>query len=400
MWTMLLAVAAFVAFFYGKHKLLIWKQSLPQRRQMAAADRAKAKEEAKRPMTHRLHNVLPDRYIIRLLRWTPDRVRTAGAPRVRIARRGFRGRFEKINPGQHIAAIGMTGSGKSSTLRVLGAWAIRQPGWYLEAWDGKWGASVRPYKSKAVVLDNITEIEARLRDLVDRELPQRATMADPSHLAIIMDESRLLNNLSSEGMTNLVTVIQTGRELGVHLWFGLQDPKADSIPTEIRDQFSCKLVHMLQNQEAATVALKELVVAGWEPHKLMRAGQLLVWEPVRRPRVLLGMWLSTSVLAALPLVGPVADPAFARRVVLTKASVRVPGHAPDLGARFKADGRTDRQTQALTVLSVLGPIKPAQLGRELDVDRNRAHDVLTQLAAKGDAIKHEDGTYALAERQS
>ena len=146
-------------------------------------------------------------------------------------------------------------------------------------------------------------------------------MAEPPHLAIIMDESRLLNELSAAGMRDLVTVIQTGRELGVHLWFGLQDPKTDSVPSEIRDQFSCKLVHQLQTREAAQVALKELVASRWAPHRLMRSGQMLIWTPVRAmsaPRVVYGLWLSAGRLAGLERRGPYVAPEVAPPVDLHK----------------------------------------------------------------------------------
>lgn len=399
MWNMLLMIGAVVAFFWIKHKATIWWQSLPKRRALASSARAEAKEETKRRVLVRIHTHAPDRILRRILRWGPE---SGKRPDVRIAKRGL-WTWERIRPDQHIVAIGMTGSGKSSSLRVLGAWALRRTDWFLEAWDGKWGASVAPYKGKCPVLTDIVSIEARLQDLVDRELPARAdhlwlTGKEPSHLAIIMDESRLLNMLSDRGMTNLITVIQTGRELGVHLWFGIQDPKTSSIPSEVRDQFSAKLVHMLQTQEAAQVALKELASAGWEAHKLMRSGQVLIWTPVKgqKPgRVCFALWLSPSRLAHIKPEGTWRDPAFAPRVSLLKATDRAArpiGIAPAVG---RSDTHTQRQTDALTVLSAVGPQKPAQLARELNLDRRRAAEALDQLATRGDAVKNEDGTYEL-----
>lgn len=379
--------------WWAKHKIQIWYASLPKRRALASSDRAAAKEENKRAVVLRIHTHLPDRMIRRMFRWTPE---SGKRPDVRIAKRGFL-RAERIRPDQHIVAIGMTGSGKSSSLRVLGAWALRQPGWFLEAWDAKWGASVKAYKGKCPVLTDIPAIEARLRDLVERELPLRATVPTVSHLAIILDESRLLNTLSAAGMADLITVIQTGRELGVHLWFGIQDPKTDSVPSELRDQFSAKLVHMLQTQEAAQVALKELVTAGWHPHKLMRSGQVLVWTPVKgqKPgRVCFALWLDEAALFEVERVGPYTDPRFAPRVVLTKATDRPSAALAPIG-NARPVGRTDRQEQALTVLNAMGPLKPAALARELDLDRRRAAETLDQLAARSDALKLEDGRYAL-----
>jgi hypothetical protein len=392
-WSILLVAILAGGGWWTKHKLTIWYQSLPKRRALASTERASAKEENKRSAVLRIHTHLPDRIIRRMFRWTPE---SGKRPDVRIAKRGFL-RAERVRPDQHIVAIGMTGSGKSSTLRVLGAWALRQEGWFLEAWDAKWGASVKAYKGKCPVLTDIPAIEARLRDLVDRELPLRAAVPTVTHLAIILDESRLLNSLSAAGMADLITVIQTGRELGVHLWFGIQDPKTDSVPSELRDQFSAKLVHMLQTQEAAQVALKELVTAGWHPHKLMRSGQLLVWTPVKgqKPgRVCFGLWLSEADLFAVERKGPFTDPRFAPVVSLVKTTDRPSAARAPIG-NARPVGRTDRQESALTVLNALGPLKPAALAKELDVDRRRAAEVLDQLAARQDALKLEDGRYAL-----
>lgn len=393
-------VAAGGAWLYVRARLRRYRAERDARRAILAGKAAKQKEESRRPLTQRLHALLPEKTLARLLAWKPEtRPRTT----VRIARRGvFGGRYERIDPAQHVMVVGFTGSGKSSALRVLAAWALGNPRWTLEAWDGKWGASVRAYRGKCPVLDTMPAIEARLSDLVERELPARALMAEPPHLAIILDESRVLNMLSAEGMRNLVTVIQTGRELGVHLWFGLQDPKTDSVPSEIRDQFSCKLVHQLQTREAAQVALKELVASGgWSPHRLMRSGQMLIWTPERAksaPRVVFGLWLSAGRLAALERRGPYAAPEFARPVVLTKASARPSvrtqsaGHAPIRTPGRTADALTSRQAQALAALDMAGgPMGAADLARELDIERNRAHDVLTQLRRRGLVAQTPDG---------
>jgi hypothetical protein len=398
---LVVAGLAYLGYRHMKNRAVIRMETRKAKRSMVVHEMAKNSVKARRPVRQVIHTHAPDSVVFRMFRWKPEkRIRN----KVRIARRGFRGRYVRIRPDQHIMIVGMTGSGKSSTLRVLGAWALLAPGWYLEAFDGKWGASVVAYEGKARVHITIDAIEARLRDLVERELPLRARRLREdgrvSHLAIIMDESRLLNELTSEALRNLVTLIQTGRELGVHCWFGLQDPKADSIPTAIRDQFTCKIVHMLQNQDAAQVALKELVAGGWHPHKLMRSGQVLVWEPVRKPRVLFGLWLTVGRLASLQgLTGPLSAPELDVPVSLVKASVRPVGNAPDLGNRTRTDGRTDalteRQAAAVMVLAEGGAMGPAALAAELGLERNRAHDVLKQLVAKGFATTTEEGIYTL-----
>lgn len=385
MTVVLCLAAAAGAWFYGRYRLRLWKATRDARRAIVAGQAAKEREAARRSLAQRLHALLPDPVLARLFQWAPER-RTR--PTVRIARRGPFGRYERIKPDQHIMVVGFTGSGKSSALRVLAAWALANPRWSLEAWDGKWGASVRAYRGKAPVLDTMAAIEARLRDLVERELPARALMAEPLHLAIILDESRVLNELSASGMRDLVTVIQTGRELGVHLWFGLQDPKTDSVPSEIRDQFSCKLVHQLQTRDAAQVALKELVASGWAPHRLMRSGQMLIWTPVRAmspPRVVFGLWLSVGRLASLERRGPYVAPEFAPAVDLRKGVAPV-AHASDLGGRTQhatRNARPDEFAEAIERALLGGPAGVREIARATGRNPGSVHRKLTQLTVRG-----------------
>ncbi|MEU8866912.1 ATP-binding protein [Streptomyces umbrinus] len=396
MTTLVLLGLAVGLFFWLRYRLRLWRAVRDARRAIEAGKAAKAQEEARRPLTQRILTVLPAPALIRLFRWSPDsRIR----PTVRVARRGPFGRYERIDPAQHILVVGLTGSGKSSTLRVLAAWALANSAWSLEAWDGKWGASVRAYRGKAPVLDTIADIEARLADLVARELPARALMVEPPHLAIIMDESRLLNMLSAAGLRDLVTVIQTGRELGVHLWFGLQDPKTDSVPSEIRDQFTCKLVHQLQTREAAQVALKELVASGWAPHRLTRSGQMLIWTPVRAtaaPRVVYGLWLSAGHLAALERRGPYAAPEFAPAVDLHKGVAVAPVvdtrlTCADAPATATRNARPDLFAEEIERALLGGPAGVREIARATGRNPGSVHRKITQLTARGQLEATPDG---------
>ncbi len=378
-------------FFWLRHRFRMWRITRAERAKLRALGEAKVH----RPVSQRIMSVLPGSAIRRIMRWNPDRrIRDT----VRIARRGLLAGSIRIRPDQHILAVGMTGSGKSSTLRVLAAYAIRHPRWTVEVWDGKWGVAGRLYQGRARVLITLEEIEERLADLVSRELPLRAQELNPTHLALILDETRLIRQLSDAGLRRLITVVETGRELGIHVWFGLQDPKADVLPTAIRDQFSCKLAHRVQTAEASHVVFKDAVGAGWAPHLLSGPGQLLVWEALRRPRVAYGLWLAERVLADMDPYGPVVAPEFAPVVDLGKASGRpsvrdeTPRQAPDRTPGRTADALTPRQAQALAALDVAGcPMGPAALGRELGIDRNRAHDVLKQLSVRGLVAQAPDG---------
>ncbi|MGW2565801.1 MarR family transcriptional regulator [Streptomyces sp. NPDC001537] len=383
-------LAAVVAYFRIKSRYEAWRITRRERAKLRALGAARVH----RPLSQRAVSLLPGSAVRRLFRWRPERIR----PTVRVARRGLLGGGIRIRPDQHILAVGMTGSGKSSTLRVLAAYALRHPRWTVEVWDGKWNVAGRLYRSKARVLSELDEIEERLYDLVTRELPLRAQQLDPPHLALILDETRLIRQLSEAGLKRLITVVETGRELGVHVWFGLQDPKADVLPTAIRDQFSCKLAHRVQTAEASHVVFKDAVGAGWAPHLLSGPGQVLVWEALRRPRVAYALWLAERELAELAVNGPVVAPEFVPVVDLAKASARpsvreeTPRHAPTRTPGRTADALTDRQAQALAALDVAGrPLGAADLGRELGIDRNRAHDVLTQLRRRGLVTQAADG---------
>jgi energy-coupling factor transporter ATP-binding protein EcfA2 len=389
--SLVLSGLAVGAFFYARHRFRMWRITRAERSKIRALGEAKVH----RPVRQRIMSVLPGSAIRRIMRWNPDRrIR----PTVRIARRGLSGGSIRIRPDQHILCVGMTGSGKSSTLRVLAAYAITHPRWAVEVWDGKWGVAGRLYRDRARVLTSLEEIEDRLADLVSRELPLRAQELNPKHLALILDETRLIRQLSDAGLRRLITVVETGRELGVHVWFGLQDPKADVLPTAIRDQFSCKVAHRVQTAEASHVVFKDAVGAGWAPHLLSGPGQVLVWEALRRPRVAYGLWLAESVLADIDPVGPVVAPEFAPVVDLAKASVR-PGvrdettrQAPTRTPGRTPDALTDRQAQTLAALDVAGcPLGPAAVGRELGIDRNRAAEVLDQLRRRGLIHQTPDG---------
>ncbi|MEV0474697.1 hypothetical protein [Streptomyces prunicolor] len=394
-------------YYWIRYRVRVWKIERQTRRTITGHANAKARDENARTISQRLHDHLPDRAVRRLMRHRPQQ----RGRLVRIARRGlFVGRYIRVRPDQHVLAVGMTGSGKSSTLRVLADWAKHRSDWVIEIWDGKFGATGAPYLAHARVYEHMSEIEDRLADLVTREFPARAKMADRPHRAIIIDESRIFNELSVTAMRHLITVVQEGRELGVHAWAGLQDPKTSSVPSEIRDQFTCRLVHMLQTAEASQVALKELASAGYAAHKLDRAGQVLIHEKGRRhpARPLFALWLAPAVLAATPgrvCLTKVPSPRAAALPSRVRPSDRTHGIAGQTPAMTAGRTRTrpaalaprltPRQAEALAALDVMGSLGPAALGVQLGIDRKRGHEVLAQLTALRLVAPVGDGTYAL-----
>jgi len=390
--SLLLFVGAWAAWVYVKHKVQDVRTTRKEHRRIRAVGRAKTR----RPPTQRVLSLLPAAWVQRIFAWKQRKPR----PYAVVAKTGPLGRPVRVNPAQHILAVGMTGSGKSSTLRVLAAWALLRPDWTVEAWDGKWGASAAPYRGRARILADLDAIIDRLHDLVTRELPARALLVDRPHLAVILDETRLIRMLPDAALKDLITAIETGRELGVHFWFGVQDPKTDVIPSAVRDQFTLKLAHRLQNSEAAQVVFKDATASGWTPHLLSGPGQLYVWEALRRPVVSYGLWLSPAGLTALDAAGPLS--VLTPPVTLAKAGVGAcvrQGSAGQAGAhtptRTPARPLTDAQALALSALGEADALTAAQLARELGTDRFRARDVLNQLTAKGLVARTETGAYAL-----
>ena len=402
----LLAVLGPVGYFKIWKPLQVWKDGLPERRRLAVHDRAKAKHEAKRPVHQTVHTFTPDKIKMRILRYRPQKIR---GKRVRIAVHGlFLGRLlsVRVSPYQHIACVGRTQSGKSSTLRVLGAWALAHPDWDVVAMDGKYGASVAGYRGHAVVLDTMEAIEDKLRHLVGHDFPVLGPSTKRRHTALIVDESRIFNELSPQGLADLVSVMQMGHELGVHVWAGMQDFKTSSVPSEIRSQFACKLGHSVTTEPDSHLIYKELATAGWRPDRLTAPGQILVWEPGRRiPHVRFGLWLPVPALASMrfPVNLCKAPRPRAESVRPSDRTHGIAGQTPVMTAgrtrtrpAALAPRLTPRQAEALAALDVMGSLGPAALGVQLGIDRKRGHEVLAQLTALSLVVPVGDGTYALA----
>jgi hypothetical protein len=294
----LLAIVGAVGYFKIWRPFTLWKDGLSLRRTMVLHDKAKERHEAKRPLSQKIHTILPDRVVCRILRWHPEWIRIRRT--VRIARRGLIRipfRSVRIDPAQHIAAVGTTGSGKTSVLRILAAWALRRPDWQVIALDGKFGASVHAYRRHCRVIDDMAGIEDFLHDLVHNEFPKRGRMINRPHLAVVIDESRVFNSMSARGLADLTSALQMGRELGVHFWCGVQDFRVSSIPGEIRMLFTAKIAGLVPTRDDSELIFKELATSGWRPDRLERAGQFLVWEPSRRhPHVSFALWMSESAL--------------------------------------------------------------------------------------------------------
>jgi len=389
------AALAVGGYLYARYRFRVWKVERQTRRTLTGHANAKAKDERTRPVSQRLHAALPDRIVTAIVRHRPQRIR---GKRIRIAVRGlFLGRIRsiRIDPEQHIACIGRTGSGKSSVLRVMGAWALAHPGWDVYAMDGKYGASVTGYRGHATVLDTMDAIEAKLRHIVGHDFPVRGHAVRRRHTALIIDESRVFNDLSAQGMADLVAVMQMGRELGFHVWAGMQDFKVSSVPSEIRSQFSCRLGHQVMTEEDSRLIFKDQASAGWEPHKLTAPGQMLVWEPGRKPRVSFGLWLAPAALAstAFPvhLTKAPKPSGVAVAGIVTRSSTR-----ENTGATATATPPADGLKDAVERALLGGPMGVQAVARATGYNPGTISRKLARMTEQGITQRTDKGAYALA----
>lgn len=421
---LLLAFAALVAFyFYVRARLRAWRIT----RTESARLRAKGAAKARRPAAQRVLSALPSAVAQSLFRWRPPVRRRAFSASVAVARKAILGRRVRISLAQHILIAGQTGSGKSSTQRVLAAHILRAPNAVLEVWDLKRISALRDYRGRARVCTTAAEVDHRLADLTGREFLERtdrliAGDAVPYLVVMIDETATLLRSLSQAAVHDLFTAIELGRELRVFFVLAVQHPLALTVPTPIRSQLSCVIAHRLKSAKESEVVFPGAVTAGWAPHLLGGPGTCLIWTHDASPCPAYGLWLSPRRFAAVRAHG--RTDALTPPVSLTKAaslpsnqlspptpsqpkspslplppsavrpSVRheTPGQAPGR-TRRRTDGRLSaRQAQALAALDMhAGPMGAGALARELGIARNRAHDVLRQLAAKN-LVQRDDGT--------
>lgn len=424
----LLALASlFAAYVWAKRKL----QSLKIERAERLRLRAKGAAKTRRPVAQRLLGALPAAVSRVCFRWRPSPLRRRFTAPVTVARRGVFGRRVKISLLQHVLVAGQTGSGKSSTQRVLAAHVLRAADAVLEVWDMKRISALRDYRGRARTCTTTDEVADRLADLIDRELITRADKLiageDVPYLVIMIDEAAtLLRDLSARSLGDLVSAVEMGRELRVFFVMAVQQPLASNLPTKIRSQLSCVIAHRLKSARESEVVFPGTVGAGWAPHLLGGPGTCLVWTHDAQPRPAFGYWLAPARFKGIRERGPVT--ALGAPVSLVKhnlssfnqlstphiTSPQSPSpllppsavrpsvrHETPAQARRRTQKRTDgrlsaRQAQALAALDVsAGPIGAAHLARELGIERNRAHEVLRQLTARGLVTQDEDGAYTL-----
>lgn len=393
-------------FFWLRYRWRLWQMT----RHEAAKLRAQGAAKTRRPVLQRLLSVLPVTVSQNLFAWRSEvRTRPFTAP-VALARRGPLGRRERVRLTQHILLAGQTGSGKSSTQRVIAAHVLQAPDACLEVWDLKRISALRDYRDRARTCVTSAEVSERLRDLVGREFTERADRLiageDVPYLVVLVDEAAtLLRELDGYAVRDFFGAVEMGRELRVFFVLAVQHPLALTIPTQLRSQLACVISHRLKSAKESEVVFPGLGSAGWAPHLLGGPGTCLVWEHDRSPRVLYGLWLAPERFRSLRVRRPVtalgAPVSLRKAGVLTPATARPTDHerARHAPGRSPSVGRLpDRQTLALLALdSAAGPMSAVDLADELGTDRKRARETALALVHKGLAQARPDGTYTASE---
>ncbi|WP_328976389.1 helix-turn-helix domain-containing protein [Streptomyces canus] len=395
--TLALVLVAVVGFFYVRARYRAWRLM----RHEAAKLRAQGAAKTRRPVLQRVLSMLPLTLSQNLFRWRSE-VRTRPfTAAVALARRGPLGRRERIRLTQHILLAGQTGSGKSSTQRVIAAHVLQAPDACLEVWDLKRISALRDYRGRARTCVTAAEVSARLRDLVGREFTERADQLiageDVPYLVVLVDEAAtLLRELDAYAERDFFGAVEMGRELRVFFVLAVQHPLALTIPTQLRSQLACVISHRLKSAKESEVVFPGLGSAGWAPHLLGGPGTCLVWEHDRSPRTLYGLWLSPARFRGLRVHGqvttlgaPVSLDKRVAPVAVARPDTRLTSH--DAPATATRNTRTDAFAEEVERALLGGPAGVREIARTTGRNPGSVHRKIRQMAVRGLVEETPDG---------
>lgn len=202
------------------------------------------------------------------------------------------GEWTALDLQQRILIVGASGSGKSSTQRVLATPVILAADADLEVWDLKQGTESQHYEGKADVrITNAEQARARLRWFMETELPRRAkvmqdlrtstwptSMQNPDRVVMVDEGAALVRELSDDELLMFFTFLEQARAFGIYLWWATQFPKGTNLPTELRSQMSAVVALKMRRQSESRVVFEDLTKEGWTPHRLPGKGWLLLLD--------------------------------------------------------------------------------------------------------------------------
>lgn len=352
--------------------------------------------------------------------WEPPSVPVRLASPVLLAKTPF-GDVLELDLKQRIGVFGTSGSGKSCVQRLIGAHVAQAIDADLEIWDLKFGVESQHYEGKAHRVTTVDDAVDRLDWLLNTEYPRRAakmrergvsqwaeTPWDPARVIVIDEGNVVVRGFRDwspekiEGgptgpketpLTDLFTLVEQGRALGVYWVWATQYPKASSLPTEIRSQLNSTVCMKMRTNEEAAVVFKDDVREGWAPHDLLGPGWLLLKDdahtvPVDAKAVWLSVDAFTSVRAAVPDAGQTAPP-----VRTPGASLSTDCPAPVLGLSAVPDRTASTVSLDIWTVLLLSGDSPglSELARRTARSKAAVHTALGKMTEDGTVVKDGAG---------
>lgn len=367
--------------------------------------RAMKRAKVRRAERSRQRLLNPKRYGRRIVRaiayrmfrsrfvWNPPSGPIRITDPVTVARRGLF-RTVRIRIDKHILIPGLTGSGKSSTVRVLAAHVIAADDADFELWDLKPGSpEAELYAGKARCVTTPEGIVTRVKEL----------LADPGRdgraLVISVDEGASVRRaLSAVQLDRLATLVDIARHYRIFFLWGVQHPSRENFPSMLQANMGAVIAHRVKGRQESDVVF--YTEPEWMPHTLTGPGACLVYEPGLKPVPLRALWLSEERFRALPgttdfAMGgapssePVTDP-----VPLIKI--------PDpVSAPLVLTGNQELVCFALELAE--RPLTEKEAVTATGLPQPRVNDALRSLTRKGIAAKVPDqypALYQLTKEQS
>jgi hypothetical protein len=383
----IIAFAAFIAAW-------IWWKRAARSYRIRRTERQRQKALQNRRIVRTAATWVLRRALRRRFLWRPPQGRTAMNIPCPVARRGI-WRTVGVRVDQHLLVAGLTGSGKSSTARVLADWAIRS-GAKLILIDLKPNQPEgQLYAGRATVITSASDVVTLVRKL----------LAEPQPCVIIVDEmATLVRALSAKQLDEFASLMDQARVFKIQIWMCVQHPSRETVPSMLQSNVGAVLCHRVRTKVEADVVFHD---PDWRPDQLRTPGDLLIQEGKHAPGRLSALWLSPEVFKALPIGGPI--PLFEAVTAPVPAITEVrptgltappPGEVtlPIGGVTTPPVELTDNQQLACLALELAEePLTARAITEATGLPQNRTADALKALTAKGVVSKDPDAYPALYE---
>lgn len=219
----------------------------------------------------------------------------------------------------HTLITGVTGSGKSTTIRVAIAGAAYEPDVALVLLDPKRGAELGSWAPRAARLartpaecaDVLTEIVALMEARYDHLAGvgrQNWEADDGPFVLVVVDELRVLfrggsdKEASKRSEEALADLLLMARAVGISIMAATQRPDSDSLSLAIRDQFAVRVAHRLGSIESTRMVfpdMAEQAPAHRLPEGREHAGRCWVMLDGMAPVSAWTMWLDGADVATI-----------------------------------------------------------------------------------------------------